>query len=266
MVDITISPYKYITLDYLEEYIEEYPSNFSVTDQNGNSIDESKYKGSIVNRKRKIFEPTGTGEYTIEYNGNKINVSVYDIIDNFEDGDISEYSGDTGNYSVVSNRSYNGSNALYNGGNNDNIYSKGNLNISPQPGDIFQIRTYHGDDEAGSSFGFGFNGSGDGNYAGYHAGIDKWFITNTDDGPDNGGYISDSNPESGQWWKWIVKWYKDKTADFTVYDENGNVIAGPMSYNADKYTDKGIWFSSAHQSGNHDHWWDNYKIIGSTES
>lgn len=52
MVDITISPYEYITLDYLEEYIKKYPSNFSVTDQTGNSVDESKYKGSVVNRKK----------------------------------------------------------------------------------------------------------------------------------------------------------------------------------------------------------------------
>jgi len=186
------------------------------------------------------------------------------IVDGFEDGDISEYSGDTGIYSVVTDRTYSGSYALYDGGNNNKITSTSGLNAYPQPGDKFEIRTYHGDDEAGSSFGFGFDTNGNGNYAGYQGGNDDWFITNTDDGTSGGATVSDGTPQSQQWWRWVVEWYTDGTADFTVYDDSGNVIAGPMTYNnADVYTDTGIWFSDAHQSGDHDHWWDDYKIIGS---
>lgn len=217
-----------------------------------------------------IFEPPKPGQYKAKINGQIITINVKDvrkeiIVDNYEDGDISEYYGETGNYSISGVKTFEGSYALYNGGNNDSIYSRSGLEKYPRSGDVFQIRTYHSDDNAGSSFGFVFNSNNKGNYAGYHGGNNDWFITNLDDGPDNGATEYDENPQSGQWWKWIVKWYEDGSADFTVYDDSDNIIAGPITYNnAGKYVSEGIWFSTAHQSGNHNHWWDNYKIIGST--
>lgn len=215
-----------------------------------------------------VFDPTESGKHSININGQKLTIKVTskkEVIEDFEDGDISNYYGDTGNYSISTSRTFSGSYSLYSGGNNDSIYCRSGLDRYPQPGDKFEIRTYHGDSNAGSSFGFGFNSNKNGNYAGYHGGNDEWFITNLDDGPDGGGTKNDSNPSAGQWWKWVVEWYTDGTADFTVYDDSDNIIAGPITYNnAGKYTSKGIWFSTAHQFGNHDHWWDSYRITGST--
>lgn len=182
------------------------------------------------------------------------------IVDDFEDNKISEYSGDNGSYKTVSDRVYAGSYSLYNGGNNDTIYSFTGLNKYPQPGDTIRLRVYHGDDEAGSSIGFGYTDESNGYRAGYHGGNDYWVIYQYDGGSANPvSTINDSTPKSSQWWEWIIEWGLDGEIIFTILEEDGTKITD-LTHNSTKHTGKGISFTTAHQSGDHSHWWDRITI------
>lgn len=237
-------------------------NNGDVTDlTNGNSL--GSLKVSIGN----VSSPVARGELTVtvlhedlqrEYSQPFNIKNTKAIVDSFEDNGISEYSGDTAKYQVKTDRSFSGNSALYNGGNNDNITSYSGLDNYPQPGDTIRLRTYHGDDEAGSSIGFGFDSNGNSGYrTGYHAGQDYWVIYQYDNGSANDvSTVNDATPKSGQWWEWIIDWGLNDKITFTVLEENGTEIA-QLSHNSSAgYVGESVSFTTAHQSGNHDHWWD----------
>jgi hypothetical protein len=129
-----------IELDYLINQI------------NNNAIDvtsrpsENSYELDYARKEYGIFNPTETGTFQLNINGQIIEIEVTDIpdsvVENFEDGDIAEYSGDTGSFSVVQDRAFDGSNALYSNANYGRISSVSGLNSYPSAGDEIWWYTY----------------------------------------------------------------------------------------------------------------------------
>ena len=72
MTDINIHIDDYLILDYLEEQLDA-TDDVSVSD-NGNNYDFDEY---VIGKKKKIFNPEESGEYTIEYNNESIKVYAY---------------------------------------------------------------------------------------------------------------------------------------------------------------------------------------------
>lgn len=219
-------------------------------------VDVGSFSEPVARGKVKITVEHEDIEETYSQSFNIKNSEV--VVDSFEDNNISEYSGDTGNYQVKTDRSFSGDYALYNGGNNDTITSYSGLDNYPQPGDTIRVRTYHGDDEAGSSIGFGFDSGGSNGYrAGYHAGQDYWVIYQYENGSANDvSTVNDSTPKSGQWWEWIIDWSLNNKITFTVLEDDGSQITELTHDSSKDYSGESLSFTTAHQSGNHDHWWD----------
>jgi hypothetical protein len=83
------------------------------------SVDRSDHHSNRFRTNTYVFDPQGTGEYTITVNGQKLNINVTDssqipsrLIDDFEDGDISEYSADTSNFGVQTSTVFEGTYTL----------------------------------------------------------------------------------------------------------------------------------------------------------
>lgn len=97
-----------------------------------------------------IFDPEDSGTHKIDINGQILKINVQDksgvqIIDNFENGNLSKYSGSTGSFSVNNSGSYKGTHHLQiNGTYNKHIYSYpgDGLSYYPKRGDKFELYYY----------------------------------------------------------------------------------------------------------------------------
>lgn len=148
MADITMSLDDTLELDTIIEESNEPLSSVTVT----NGTDGTDFKSTGIKTGTYIFNPISSGTYNLNVNGRELSVEVTDpsnipdsVVDNFEDGDISDYSGDTGVFSVVQDKTYNGNYALYSNVTNSSTISateSSGLPRTPSRGDTFRFSYY----------------------------------------------------------------------------------------------------------------------------
>lgn len=125
------------------------------------------------------------------------------IIDDMEDMDLSEYSGDVGAFNIVKSPVKNGTYAVHSSpGNHKEIYSKSGLNSYPTAGEPFRFWIYaHG----------GTNRALQVEWA-YESGNDSWIGGFDDNGvfilqaPDGTRVEGGSYPQDGRWYEFEVVW------------------------------------------------------------
>lgn len=98
---------------------------------------------SYISRDYGVFNPTETGTYTLNINNQTVEISVSNIVDNFEDGDISKYSvvDSAGNVNVTSNAAFEGSFGIeFTGSGGPQIQSTSGLDNYPSSGDTYSVK------------------------------------------------------------------------------------------------------------------------------
>lgn len=187
------------------------------------------------------------------------------VVDNFNDGDLSEYSGDTSVFSTTSS-AYEGDYALHATSTTDNSYyltSTSGLDNYPSQGDTFQL-WIKADDYARKVIHWGI--SSEGSKDGYRL----LYNTNNAGGPDmsisdpNGNIASKNSVQmAGSWYRWKIDWQDDNTINWTIYDSSGNMMDTLSGSSGSSVTSGGIGFASRSGccSASSDHYWDNWIIL-----
>jgi len=189
------------------------------------------------------------------------------VIDDFEDNDISEYSGDTGEYTVQSTTVKVGSYALeipnISGDGGRHIQSLSGLDKYPQAGDTFEFWVRS---EVGNSATPGFALQNDAKNDCYDIlfndstlGIRKF----------SGGSVSTLSSVShtisaATWYRIVVEWGGGGVITATVYDSSGSEVSN-VSANDTTYTGGGIFCGGAGTGG--DAWYfDTWKITSTSDT
>lgn len=187
--------------------------------------------------------------------------SANTIVDNFEDNDISEYSGDTGAYSIDSTIVKEGSYSLYgeSGGNEKRIYSTSGLDNYIEAGDNWTYYQY-ASTSVNSAFVFGFQDTDHYYFLNCSTQDDKFLLKRKDDTNEVLAVEYTSVP-SGEWMKVEFEWKTDGTINIFIYD-NANNQLGSLSANDSTWSSGGIGYSVNTASGTEYAYWDNIQIIG----
>lgn len=184
-------------------------------------------------------------------------------IDDFEDNDIAEYTGNTGPFDVVSTTAFEGTYSLKgsSGGSLATIVSTSGLNAYPAQGDTIDYRAYTtdtdpagtGGDSARAGMLFGVTESG-GNISDGYGAINNYADDNIQLQKFSGGGRSGLNSTTIDWSSYNSEWIRgeiewDSTITYTVYDDAGTVI-DTVSASDSSYTSGGIgWYINAAGNG-----------------
>lgn len=157
MADITMDLNDTLELDAVIEGWDDPNSIVDVSDKQSLNI-------SGFQTKTRVIDPQDSGEYTITVNGQDLDLKVTNpdnipnkVVDNFEDGNINSYSNNTGAFSVVENKVYEGTFSLYNSRSNSATITAGvdsGLPRVPERGDKFRFSFYIGSNDEDVRFGW----------------------------------------------------------------------------------------------------------------
>lgn len=164
---------------------------------------------------------------------------MVDIIDDFEDGGISEYSGDTHAFETNSNSPvYNGSYSLKSTANNEKIFSTegSGLNYYPQPGDIIELRYYR--EGGGISFFYGVNGNTNEGYRVQLRQGGEFEVRNYANG-NTLAHDTNVNIPKNEWTKVRIEWGSGGHHELYWYDSAGSQLSN-ISFDHSTHTSRGI--------------------------
>lgn len=184
---------------------------------------------------------TGTGDSAFVEDQNLNGVDP--TIDSFEDQDLSEYSGDTGSFSIQSSDAIDGTYALEaTAGSSVEIISTSGLEHYPEAGDEFSFRVKHDRASDGATrFYFGVQDTN--NY--YRLGVeaDNQADLQVVSGGSATGLDSSSTGDlvADEWMRVVVDWQSDGSITVTFYDESG-VELTTLSATDSTYSSGGIGF------------------------
>ena len=153
-------------------------------------------------------------------------------IDDFEDNDISEYSGDTGQFSTQTGTVESGTYALETTGSGyDTMFSTSGLDTYPQQGDTFEYYFRFGSAGSEGGMAFAYDGSGQEYYRIYVSDgqkfeINKW-VAGSDSTIAGGASQLSSDNGTGEWFRAEVEW-NDGDSDIVahIYDSTDTEVGG----------------------------------------
>lgn len=174
------------------------------------------------------------------------------IIDDLEDGDISEYGGSTGSYSAntnapVANGSYSLKGTTPSGGGGVIIRSDSGLNAYPSQGDTFRYNFQFNQTDQLQAFLFGAQSTGSGTGEAYRVEprIEKGnFSLYLNDGTSNTlAQDTSVSYSTGVMYEVGIDWASDGTITTTLYDDTGSQIS-QISATDTTYTSGGVGWRS----------------------
>jgi hypothetical protein len=250
----------------LDTIIQESSSAISPINGVKHISDDSNHKSDLkgIQTSTAVFDPPKSGEYEIYINGQTLSINVTSsnvitdrVVDNFEDGDLSEYEDVTSEFTVQSSIVYDGSYALQVNANDGKnwIISTDGLNVYPKAGYKFQ---YHWLSTTGSSgnadFAFGVQDSS--NF--YRIRKKVWsgvFSLVKIEGGSGTNLDSTSVSYSGDKWYRIVvdQWSKEGSISITIEEASSGSEVGSLSADDTSYQNGGIGFIN---NGNYTHYYD----------
>jgi hypothetical protein len=200
------------------------------------SVETPELLGNITNRTESVTNLPGNiyltktgandptqypGDIWLQYTGEQ-------IIDQFRDGDIAEYSGDTAAFSVQTTTVLEGSYSLQGttSGAGQSIFANSGLNYFPEAGDTFAYKVHKLTADVQSMLSFGGGTTDDNNCYRFFARADKgdYLIQKRDGGTntelDSGGAtwpITDTMT-------WEIDWGTDGSIRFLITDSTDSVI------------------------------------------
>jgi len=174
------------------------------------------------------------------------------IIDDFEDGNINEYSGDTGSYSVTSSNPIGGSDSLSGQIDLKYVHSNSGLNNYPQAGDTFSFKMrVEGNINVASGMVFGVQSTTSQNYClryDSETGTDRVRVKKNVSSGNFGTTIGDFNLNqnfTNDVFRFEIDWGINGNISFDVFNENTSTNVGSGSFTDTDYTNGGIgWFTA----------------------
>lgn len=197
-------------------------------------------KGDGVSLAPNGIQEVRKGDGTVIYSA-----STVTTVDDFEDGDIAEYSGDTGAMTVQTGTVYSGSYALQldTDGTFKELVSATGLNAYPQAGDIFEAYHRLGGVNDGPVYNFGTQAENRNDcYQVGMRGNDDTFVIHEISGGNATSLGSTSVPFSNhanEWLNSVTEWGSDGTITITIYDSTNTEI-GNLTVTSTAYTSGGI--------------------------
>jgi len=177
--------------------------------------------------------------------------SVATVIDDFEDGDITEYGGDTASFQTVASPTCaTGSSTALEGASNvsaaHRIFSTGGLNAYPQPGDTIEFHFNPQDSESQSGFFYGHSSETvvDDGY--------EWFYAPSQNAmqlfrADNGSFTklggTTVTVTPGACHRVTIEWAVGGNHTLTLFEPDGTQ-SGQFTVTDSTYSNKGIGFSA----------------------
>lgn len=166
------------------------------------------------------------------------------LIDDFEDGDKSEYNNARNGslFSVTSSSSYNGTYGLEGDSTTGStrIFSTSGLNAYPSAGDTIELYSkafngarkyfYFGQQSESQRYGYRVNLRVGENYA---------EIARFDSGSKNSLVTGNSTLSNNTWYRWRIDWGSSGSIRFRAFDESNNTVVD-LSANDTTYTSGGI--------------------------
>lgn len=188
-----------------------------------------------------------------------VTVHNKEIIENFEDSDMSEYSGDIGSFTTQSDIVFAGQYSV-----RSNIVTQSSraitslegdgLNYYPERGDTFEVRSYHGGQETNGDLYFAVGNHTNGSTIdnGYRLLVSPrqdriaLFVRNDT----NISTIDDKSTTipSGEWLRWVIDWGDSGDFNINIYDSEDNLL-GTVSGNNTDHDSGGIGFRYFDDSG-----------------
>jgi hypothetical protein len=201
-----------------------------------------------------------TDSDTASFNVNVKNTGgpSYTVVDDFEDNDLSEYTGNTGGAtSVGTEHVKNGSYSLKisDPGNPKKIVSTSGLNAYPEQGDTWRYWTYAGSDSNHLRMIFGYQDSD--NYYFVNATVgpssESLYVTKRETGNETvlvQTGLDDDKVDQNQAYEFEVSWGTDGSITATMYDSNGDSLS-TVSTTDNTFTSGGIgWGSNSSMGSN----------------
>lgn len=168
------------------------------------------------------------------------------VVDDFEDGDLSEYSFDRGSSgaSIVSSPTYSGSSSLEMAGDYTEMISTSGLSTYPSAGDTFScwMRLDAGVENA--NFTYGVQDHGNRYYVKLDGEQDGWWLFKYENG--SGASISGESGiglSADTWYEVEVEWRTDGDHILTLMDASGSVLSQVVATES-TWTDGGIGFDA----------------------
>lgn len=227
--------------------------------------DEDKFNISGIQTNTTILDPKESGTHTLDINGQTLKVKVTnpnkitEYIDNFEDGSISEYNGDTNNFTVDSTRVWNGEYSLRCTSNNSDIITDTtNLNVKPTQDEIiryyYSIESISSDDRDHvaifcSNIGANDGVPNNGLFARFNPSDNRVGIGERSGGTSYNRKNKSWNPETKTWYHADMIYKSDETFETTFYKSSDNSEIANIStkLRSDHIEDEGVLFG---RSGN----------------
>jgi hypothetical protein len=171
------------------------------------------------------------------------------VIDGFEDGDISEYSGYTSGSTAQIGTVKNGSYALEinDSGSKSVLHSTSGLNYYPSQGDAWRYWVQAGSGGNHCHMGFGYQSSGNSYDVDTMVGSGK-IVLNVD-----GNSLASSSVSLSRvnWYEVKIDWGSDGEISADLYDSSGSYLTG-ISATDTTYTSGGIyWAANSFNGSNH---------------
>lgn len=182
------------------------------------------------------------------------------IVDDFEDTGLSEYSGDTGNFSSDNGRSQNGSRALKADmdGTSNVIRSTSGLDRYPAKGDTFRVWVYANSGNLWTEFGV----QDSNNY--YQVRVspanDAFNVAKVVSGSTTVLTSSSPSYSTGAWYEIKVAWADNDDIDATLFDSGGTQLSSLSTNDSTFSSETGIGMfvnSGSSTTG----WWDYWRIV-----
>jgi serine protease len=174
------------------------------------------------------------------------------MIENFEDGDLSEYSVDRGSgHSLVSTPAYD-AHALEMTGDTTEIISTNGLNKYPVAGDTFTVRFRTNGIQGGeqANFTWGVQDHENRYFVLLHPSEQRIWLFKCEDGnSETFSTKSEATFEPDTWYLMEVEWALDGTQTVTLYEEDGTTEIASVSGTDTTWTDGGIGFDAYLSSG-----------------
>ncbi|MEF8856363.1 MAG: right-handed parallel beta-helix repeat-containing protein [Haloarculaceae archaeon] len=176
------------------------------------------------------------------------------VVDSFESGDISAYTGDTDAFGVMSDRATDGSQSLVStGSGNDwtSIHSTSGLDTFVPHGSTFRVNVYLTDTLDSAIARFGVGGPGNWIGAGWNSNNGAIQVSEAVDG--NWSQIGQGSitAVASEWMEWEIEWGVDSSDQVAVtcYDASGTEIGSASASTSSHQSDDGVGFEYTFQYG-----------------
>jgi len=239
---------------------------FTVYDNSGNKVDSISATDTAYSGGGFGFRGSYNSYYDIAEIAESGDTSATGTVDDFEDGDVAEYSGDTGSFDVTSNRVQNGSLSLETTtAGNISMTSTSGLDRYPEAGDTFRVwwQPEEGDTSTDDRLFFASQSTSvDNNYRVHlYPQQNEFAFAKFEGGSQTRLAVSNQSYTDNTWYEVEVEWGANGSFTVTLFDDTGSQL-NQLTPTDTTFSSGGVGFQHRDADGNGiTSWFDYFRII-----